>query len=105
MGDTRGRTQQDVVRFWQLQELFDPQPLPKPTPRTTPPLGRRVTAWRPEDGGAALPWKRLTPPPPTKKGAAREWRHTLYLGVYALEDAYETLHAMFPAETVGGLGP
>ena len=98
MGDTRGRTQQDVVRFWQLQELFDPQPLPKPTPRTTPPLGRRVTAWRPEDGVAALPWNRLTPPPPTKKGVAREWRHTLYLGVYALEDAYETLHAMFPAD-------
>ncbi|UBH25002.1 ATP-binding protein [Micrococcus porci] len=98
MGDTRGRTQQDIVRFWQLQELFDPQPLPKLTPRTSPPFGKRVITWRAEDGDVALPWNRLAPPPPTTKGAAREWRHTLYLRIYALEDAYQTLHSAFPAD-------
>jgi hypothetical protein len=41
-----------------------------------------------------LPWDELPAPPPLH-GTPRGWRHTVYLGAYALEDTYESLHRVF----------
>ena len=43
---------------------------------------------------SALPWDEFPAPPPLH-GTPRVWRHTVYLGAYALVDTYESLHRVF----------
>ncbi|PHP52979.1 AAA family ATPase [Actinomyces ruminis] len=74
-----------------MLELFDPQPVPKLTGRSLRPQGRQVIEWR---SGDPLPWRTLpTPAPRGKKRSA--WLHTVYLGIYELEQVYEILHRVF----------
>ncbi len=80
-----------ILKFWWMLELFSPQPIPKPTPRSTRSPDRQVIEWTPE---SPLPWYTLPTPGPLGR-AARVWRHTVYLGVYELEATYEYLHRVF----------
>lgn len=74
-----------------MLELFSPQQVPKPTPRTQSRADRQVVAWT---TGDPLPWDTLQPPKPL--GAMRRiWQHTVFLGVYDLEATYEHLHRAF----------
>lgn len=85
---------QQILQFWWMLELFSPQKLPKPTSRASGPRDPRVIEWRPQD---PLPWDALRPPKPRGK-TRRVWRHTVYLGVYTLEDTYDRLHRMFAVD-------
>ncbi|MEE9964709.1 MAG: AAA family ATPase [Propionicimonas sp.] len=73
-----------------MLELFNPQPIPKLTPRSQE-AEPQVVEWRPDD---PLPWLELDPPKAAGK-TERVWRHTVYVGVYDLEATYERLHAAF----------
>ena len=85
--DDRLRT----LQYWWMLELFSPQKVPKPIKRSTRPEGRQVIEWRP---GEPLPWWSLRRP--TSAGRTRRrWQHTVYLGVYDLEDVYQYLHHAF----------
>lgn len=84
-----------ILQFWWTIELFSPQPVPKPTRRLTRPEDRQTIEWR---AGELLPWEQLAPPKPVK-GTPRQWRHTVYLGVYPLEATYEFLHRAFGEDT------
>ncbi|MDU0348050.1 DEAD/DEAH box helicase [Actinomyces sp. MRS3W] len=80
-----------ILRYWWMLELFDPQPVPKLTGRSQRPQRRQVVEWHPGD---PLPWQTL--PVPAPRGHKRSvWRHTVYLGVYDLEDVYRFLHRVF----------
>ena len=74
-----------------MLELFSPQKVPKPIKQSTRPEGRQVIEWRPGD---PLPWQYLRPPAPVGK-TKRRWQHTVYLGLYDLEDVYQYLHHAF----------
>lgn len=80
-----------ILQFWWTMELFSPQPVPKLTRRSTRPAERQTVEWRAPE---PLPWNQLPPPPPFQ-GTPRQWRHTVYLGVYELEATYEFLHRAF----------
>ena len=85
--DDRLRT----LQYWWMLELFSPQKVLKPIKRSTRPEGRQVIEWRP---GEPLPWWSLRRP--TSAGRTRRrWQHTVYLGVYDLEDVYQYLHHAF----------
>lgn len=90
--DRRNDERQRILDFWWMVELLSPQSTPRPTGRATRLDDRQVIEWRP--GGGPLPWQALPPPPPLKR-TTRVWRHTVYLGVYALEDTYDALHRVF----------
>jgi len=80
-----------ILRYWWMLELFDPQPVPKLTGRSRRPQGHQVIEWHPGD---PLPWQTL--PTPASRGNKRSaWRHTVYLGVYELEEVYRFLHRVF----------
>ncbi|MBN6812914.1 DEAD/DEAH box helicase [Kocuria marina] len=83
--------QQRILDYWWMLELFSPQPIPKVTPRSTRPEDRQVITWAP---GEPLPWNALPAPRPVGT-SPREWRHTVYLGVYRVEDTYEIMHRVF----------
>lgn len=85
--DDRLRT----LQYWWMLELFSPQKVPKPIKQSTRPEGRQVIEWRP---GEPLPWQYLRPPAPVGK-TKRRWQHTVYLGLYDLEDVYQYLHHAF----------
>ncbi|HEY5879509.1 MAG TPA: ATP-binding protein [Nakamurella sp.] len=86
--DERGR----ILAYWWVVELFSPQSIPKPTRRAIRPDDRQVVEW--SGNHQPLPWEELPAPPPLH-GTPRVWRHTAYLGAYALEDTYESLHRVF----------
>lgn len=83
--------QQRIPQFWWMLELFSPQTVPKETRRSSGSMDRHVIDWTP---GQALPWESLAPPKP-RGTTARVWRHTVFLGVYALEDTYQHLRRAF----------
>ena len=85
--DDRLRT----LQYWWMLELFSPQKVPKPIKQSTRPEGRQVIEWRP---GEPLPWWSLRPPAPVGR-TRRRWQHTVYLGLYDLEDVYQYLHHAF----------
>ena len=92
MGDRENNANiRNILRYWWMLELFSPQSVPKPTKHLTNQDSSRVIEWRP---GNALPWQTLTPPSPIGK-CQRRWQHTVYLGVYKLEDIYHRLHQAF----------
>jgi hypothetical protein len=80
----------NVLHYWWMLELFNPQKIPKLTLRSQK-AESQVVEWRPGD---PLPWLDLDPPKHDGK-TKRVWRHTVYLGVYDLEATYEHLHAAF----------
>lgn len=82
---------QRILRYWRMLELFSPQRVPSPTRRTAPQDDHQVIEWR---RGDPLPWEALYPPKPVGK-TGRVWQHTVYLGVYDLEDTYQYLHRAF----------
>lgn len=88
---THTTDRQRILQFWTLLELFSPQSVPKPTRRSTRPSDKQVVSWRP---GQQLPWTTLAPPPQRGK-TPRTWQHTVYLGVYELEDTFQLLHRAF----------
>ena len=88
---THTTDRQRILQFWTLLELFSPQPVPKPTRQSTRPSDKQVVSWRP---GQQLPWTTLAPPPQRGK-TSRTWQHTVYLGVYELEDTFQLLHRAF----------
>ncbi len=83
-----------ILQFWWTIELFSPQPVPKQTRRSTRPVDRQTIEW---PAGEPLPWEQLAPPP--VQGRPRQWRHTVYLGVYPLDATYEFLHRAFGEDT------
>lgn len=83
--------QSRILKFWWMVELFSPQPIPGISRKATRPADRQVVSWK---DGDPLPWEKLAPPGRIQ-GSEREWRHTLYLGVYALEATYESLQRVF----------
>lgn len=88
---THTTDRQRILQFWTLLELFSPQSVPKPTRRSTRPSDKQVVSWRP---GQQLPWVTLAPPPQRGK-TPKSWQHTVYLGVYELEDTFQLLHRAF----------
>lgn len=83
--------QRRILRYWTLLELFSPQPVKKPTRRSTGPADEPVVEWQPGD---PPPWTSLKPPKQRGK-QPRVWQHTVYLGVYDLESSYEQLQKSF----------
>ncbi|MEZ5085943.1 MAG: AAA family ATPase [Tessaracoccus sp.] len=81
--------QQRLLQFWWMLELFSPQPVP--TPRSSSSSEQQVVEWTP---GNPLPWENL-PLPKSRGKTPLVWQHTVYLGVYDLEAAYERLHQSF----------
>ena len=75
-----------------MLELFAPQMVPR-RKRLNPERTSQVVEW---ESGKPLPWTSLRPPPKGKH--PKTWRHTLYLGVYCLEDTYKVLHSIFYAD-------
>lgn len=80
-----------ILQFWWTIELFSSQSVPKLTRRASRPVDRQTIEWR---AGEPLPWEQLAPPP-AARGTPRQWRHTVYLGVYPLDATYEFLHRAF----------
>lgn len=80
-----------ILTFWWMSELFSPQQLPKLEPRRSSDAETTVIDWQ---YGDPLPWDCLEPPKPVRD-REREWNHTVYLGVYALDSTFETLRQMF----------
>ncbi|MDJ0313811.1 AAA domain-containing protein [Arthrobacter sp. H35-D1] len=80
-----------ILRYWWMLELFSPQKVPKLTKPSTRPDDRQVIKW---GLGEPLPWDVLRPPQSVGR-TRRVWQHTLYLGVYDLEDTYQHLHRAF----------
>ena len=89
--NTSSETRQRILQYWWMLELFSPQKVPEPTKPSTRPKDRQVIDWQPQ---AALPWEVLRPPAPVN-GTPMKWQHTVYLGVYDLEDIYQDLHCAF----------
>lgn len=92
MGTGNRTTDRDrILQYWTLLELFSPKSVPRPTRRATRPSDKQVVSWRP---GQPLPWTTLAPPPQRGK-TQKSWQHTIYLGVYELEDTFQLLHRAF----------
>lgn len=80
-----------LLDYWWLLELFSPQKVPKRTRPAATGDRYQVIEWMP---GQPLPWETLFPVV-SPDGTRFVWRHTLYLGVYDLENAYQYLHRAF----------
>src|SRR5699024_5570754 len=92
MNDSQQQAQrQSILSFWWMLELFSPQQIPKLTRRSSSPVDRQVIEWSPDK---PLPWETLPVPKPNGS-TPRVWRHTVYLGVYAIEDTYQHLRSIF----------
>ncbi len=81
-----------ILSLWWLLELFSPQRLPALTKRASQQKGREVIAWQ---AGEPLPWESRKGARSGKRSSKSRWRHTVYLGVYRLETAYEILESAF----------
>ena len=84
-------TRQQTLQYWWMLELFSPQKVPELTKPSTRPKDRQVIDWQPQ---LRLSWEALRPPAPVN-GTPMKWQHTVYLGVYDLEDIYQDLHDVF----------
>lgn len=84
--------QDRILSYWWLLELFSPQQVPSRPRKANQPAHHRTVEWKP---GTPLPWDELPQPRPTSKGKRREWRHTVYLGVYQLSATYDLLGQVF----------
>lgn len=62
---------------------------------------KQVISWKP---GEPLPWDILPPPSDRIKCPAR-WKHTVYLGVYDLDETYKLLHQLIGEEDGYGARP
>lgn len=80
-----------VLSYWEMLELFNPQQVPKKQRLKKPTDENQCIEWSPQD---PLPWHRLPEPRQFGKGR-RVWQHRIYLGVYSLEDTYQHLHRYF----------
>lgn len=86
-----GPSASSILEFWRMLELLNPQPLPSLTPRATSRDSRIVVGHTPSQ---PLPWEALRPPSPIGRHR-RVWRHTVYLGLYSVQDTYDYLHRAF----------
>lgn len=75
-----------VVEFWQLIEMFCPPSIPKVN------VKRRVYLARP---GELAPWDQGHSLQHQRISRDYTWRHTVYVGVYKVERAYEVLRDAF----------
>src|SRR5215813_3367642 len=76
-----------VLRFWRTVELFSPQTVPAVQPSDdTRPVMRLMLDGQP-------PWQSQHRRRPARVGWT--WRHTVYLGVYAIERVYDVLRTVF----------
>ena len=89
--NTSSETHQQILQYWWMLELFSPQKVPELTKPSTRPKDRQVIDWQCQ---LPLPWEALRPPAPVN-GTPMKWQHTVYLGVYDLEDIYQDLHDVF----------
>lgn len=80
---------------WRMLEQFTPQSVPKLESRSASRDGQ-VVDWHPGD---ALPWNYLPEPQPAarknKPDVNREWRHELFLGVFEINEIYDSLSRLF----------
>ncbi|HEY7951577.1 MAG TPA: AAA domain-containing protein [Solirubrobacteraceae bacterium] len=84
MGE-RGESEErgDVLAFWRAVELFSPQQVPKPEE------GRAEKA----KDDPSLPWEKAHPLNEKPIEKTKAWQHSVYLGIYSLDDAYKELRA------------
>ncbi len=78
-GDSEERG--DVLAFWRAVELFSPQQVPKPEE------GHLEEA----KNDPALPWEKAHRLHEKPIGQTKAWQHSVYLGIYSLDDAYREL--------------
>jgi hypothetical protein len=79
-GGSDGRA--DVLAFWRAVELFSPQTVPK--------LSASERVYRVAEG-SPLPWEAGHPLGEAWLRKSNAWQHSVFLGVYSLEDAYGEL--------------
>ncbi len=75
-----------IVRFWRAVELFEPAGIDRPNPH------QRVYEI---DPGGPLPWEDGHPLSRVPAGRDRVWRHTVYCGVYSLDQVHAELERTF----------
>ena len=89
MDATDRKRASEVIRFWRTIELFSPQTVPKvnPADKGFPVVPLRVGSPLPWQAGSALGKLKLKP--------GYTWQHTVYIGIYSIEDTFEVLRRVF----------
>lgn len=93
---TRGdRERARIVDFWRAVELFEPQKVDRPDPRGDTPVSH-------VEPGCPLPWERGHPVRRRPTPRNRLWRHTVYLGVFKVEQMHAILTDAFGTDPTRG---
>lgn len=82
--DARAR----IIDYWRTVELFSPQ--------SVDPVSRVNRVFR-VDADKPLPWERGHPIQAETLPPDRVWRHTVYLGIFQLDDVLDLLEEVFPS--------
>lgn len=82
---------EQILQYWWMIELFSPQPVPKAKSNVTRAGEETIIEWTP---GQPLPWMR-GPTPNRHEYPSRVWLHTVYLGVYKVDELYDVIHTAF----------
>jgi hypothetical protein len=84
-----------IVDFWRAVELFEPQKVDRPNLRGDAPVSH-------VEPGRPLPWERGHPVRQRPVPRNRVWRHTVYLGVFKIEQMHAILTDAFGADPTRG---
>lgn len=76
-----------VLSYWRAIEMFTPQSVPK--------LDRHNSVRQIFDAEDGLPWGPNGRRPRIPVGRDKVLRHTIYIGVYSIQDAYGVLDKIF----------
>lgn len=79
----------EIVEFWRIVEMFSPQNVEKVSRE------RQVFAVQP---GRPLPWEPDHELGQLQLKPHQAWRHVVYLGIYPLDEVFEVLSRVFPAD-------
>jgi hypothetical protein len=81
-----GRSDAEIVEFWQIVEMFSPQDVGKSDAAKWHSVVR---------AGEPLPWEDGHKLKSRRLKDDRVWRHTVYLGTYGLAAVFDTLKQVF----------